>query len=78
MRSILVMLAIGLSLWSVSDVQARSSGSSHSIRSYTKKNGTHVQASHATNPNKTQRDNYSTKGNVNPHNGKVGTKKAKH
>jgi hypothetical protein len=48
--------------------------SSHSVRGYTKKNGTSVAPSHATNPNKTRKDNYSQKGNVNPHTGKPGQK----
>lgn len=52
-----------------------SSGSgSHSIKGYTKKNGAYVAPSHATNPNKSKRDNWSTKGNANPHTGKEGTK----
>lgn len=53
--------------------RAGSSGE-HATRGYTKKNGTYVAPSHATNPNKTKRDNYSSKGNVNPHTGKEGTK----
>jgi hypothetical protein len=51
-----------------------SSGGSHRISGYTKKSGTHVAPAHATNPNKTKRDNYSSKGNVNPYTGKAGTK----
>ena len=52
-----------------------SSGSgSHSIKGYVKKDGTYVAPSHATNPNKSKSDNWSTKGNVNPHTGKDGTK----
>lgn len=47
---------------------------SHGIRGYTKKNGTYVAPSRATNPNKTKRDNYSHRGNVNPYNGKSGAK----
>jgi hypothetical protein len=38
-----------------------------SVRGYTKKNGTHVQGYKRTAPNGTARDNYSTKGNVNPY-----------
>jgi hypothetical protein len=53
-----------------------SAGTSHAVRSYTKKDGIRVAATRATNPNKTQRDNYSTKGNVNPSNGRAGTKEA--
>ena len=49
-------------------------GGSHSIRGHTTKKGTYVAPSHATNPNKTKRDNYSQKGNVNPHTGKEGSK----
>ena len=55
-----------------------SSGSSHSVSGYTKQNGTHVAPSHATNPNATQRDNFSAKGNMNPYTGKVGSKPVTH
>jgi hypothetical protein len=48
------------------------------VRSYVKKNGTYVQPAHRTSPDRTQRNNYSTKGNVNPYTGKRGTKKATH
>lgn len=48
---------------------------SHSVRGYTTKNGTYVAPHRQTNPNSTKRDNYSTKGNVNPYTGKAGTKK---
>jgi len=51
-----------------------SSRSDHTIRAYTKSNGTHVGPSHATNPDTTRNNNYSTKGNVNPYTGKPGTK----
>ena len=47
----------------------------HSIHGYTKKDGTHVAPSHATNPNSTRRDNYTHKGNTNPYTGKEGAKK---
>ncbi len=46
----------------------------HSISGYTRSNGTYVQPSHATNPDATRNNNYTTKGNVNPYTGKVGTK----
>lgn len=55
-----------------------SSSSSHAVRGYTKKNGTQVAPHRQTNPDHTQRNNYSTKGNVNPSNGKTGTKYATH
>lgn len=51
-----------------------SNSGSHSIKGYVKKDGTYVAPSHATNPNKSKSDNWSTKGNVNPHTGKEGTK----
>lgn len=53
-----------------------SAGGSHSISGYTKSNGTYVSPAHATNPNGTKADNWSTKGNVNPYTGKEGTKPA--
>jgi hypothetical protein len=51
--------------------------SSHPVRSYTKKSGTYVAPHRQTNPDKTQRNNYSAKGNVNPYTGKPGTKTPK-
>ena len=51
-----------------------SSGGSHSVKGYTKKDGTYVAPHMQTNPNSTKTDNWSTKGNVNPYTGKPGTK----
>ncbi|HEY3804115.1 MAG TPA: hypothetical protein VGL61_15975 [Kofleriaceae bacterium] len=48
------------------------------MRSYTRKNGTHVAAHRQTNPDHTQLNNYSTKGNVNPSTGRSGTRAATH
>jgi hypothetical protein len=53
-----------------------SGGGSHSVKGHIKKDGTYVQPHHATNPNHTQRDNWSSKPNVNPYTGKPGTKEA--
>jgi hypothetical protein len=54
--------------------------SSHSghvaVRGYSTKRGTHVEPHHRSAPNRTQRDNWSAKGNVNPDTGKRGTKAA--
>jgi hypothetical protein len=47
---------------------------SHTRSGYVRQDGTYVAPSHATNPNSTRSDNYSTKGNVNPYTGKAGTK----
>jgi len=43
-------------------------------RGYTKRNGTRVAGYHHTAADKSRTNNYSTKGNVNPHTGKKGTK----
>ena len=51
--------------------------SHHSVRGYTRKDGKYIAPHVQTNPNKTQRDNYSAKGNVNPFTGKIGTKTPK-
>lgn len=50
---------------------------SERTRNYTKRNGTHVQSYRRTVPNKTQRDNYSSKGNTNPNTGRKGYRKPK-
>lgn len=44
------------------------------VNGYYKKNGTYVESHYRTSPNNTKEDNYSTKGNVNPYNGKKGYK----
>jgi hypothetical protein len=46
----------------------------HYVRPYFNQNGTEVQGHWQTNPNPTPYDNYSYRGNVNPHNGAVGTR----
>ncbi len=48
------------------------------VNGYTKKDGTVVQPYTRTRENSTQKDNYSSKGNVNPYTGKVGTKEPTH
>jgi hypothetical protein len=48
------------------------------VHGYTKRDGTVVQPYTRTHENSTQRDNFSTKGNVNPYTGKVGTKEPTH
>ncbi|RFU46925.1 hypothetical protein [Paraburkholderia sp. DHOC27] len=51
------------------------SGSSgeHYVQGYTRNNGTYVEGHYQTNPNDTQYDNWSSKGNVNPYTGQEGT-----
>jgi hypothetical protein len=55
---------------SVPDATARD----HAVRGHVKKDGTYVAPTRATNPNSSQRDNYSSTPNINPANGKQGTK----
>lgn len=50
------------------------STSSHNTKGYSKRNGTYVAPHRQANPNSTQRDNWSSKGNSNPYTGKKGTK----
>lgn len=68
----ILMTVLSLSLTDLGDAKGRSGGGSHSVRGYTKKDGTYVAPHRQTNPNGTQRDNYSTKGNINPYTGKSG------
>ena len=49
-------------------------GGSHSIKAYTTKTGVYHAPAHATNPDSTKKNNYSTKGNTNPYTGQEGTK----
>src|SRR6266446_1971220 len=48
------------------------------VHGYTRSNGTVVQPYYRSNPNNTVRDNFSYKGNVNPHTGAVGTNRYIH
>lgn len=66
--TLLLLLTISLPVYSVGN---------HPVRGYTKKNGTYVQPHRQTNPNHTQRDNWSSKENTNPYTGKQGTKEPK-
>jgi hypothetical protein len=83
-----VASAIALAAFGVAEARGGGHGGSHSssshsstkgtgdhyVHGYTKKDGTVVQGYHATNPNGTRNDNYSTRGNVNPYTGEAGTK----
>ena len=51
-----------------------SNPSSHYVSPYTTQSGTFHSGHYQTNPNNTQRDNYGTRGNVNPYTGQVGTR----
>ena len=50
--------------------------STTTVHGYTKKDGTYVAPYQRTAPNETQRDNWSSKPNVNPYTGKEGTKES--
>jgi hypothetical protein len=75
------LLALAWSGHSSGHSQSYSSGSghvnsgSHYVHGYTRKDGTTVTGHYATIPNSSRKDNYSTKGNVNPHTGKPGTRR---
>lgn len=43
------------------------------VDGYTRSDGTYVQGHYRSSPNNTKLDNYSTRGNINPYTGKVGT-----
>lgn len=79
MKQLLFTLSIAALLAAPTGAFARgghhSGGGYHYTHSYTTKRGTYVHAHYSTNPNHTKRDNWSTKGNVNPFTGKRGTKK---
>lgn len=45
---------------------------SHSVKGYTKKDGTYVAQHKQTNPDQLRRNNYGAEGNVNPNTGKQG------
>ena len=78
MKLQLTVVLILLSLFSSPTFAKKQSsgGVSHSVKGHVKKNGTYVQPHRATNPNNTQRDNWSSKPNVNPYTSKPGTKEA--
>jgi hypothetical protein len=73
LRLLLVAIFLLLPLGSYSYAKSESS-SSNSVSGYTKKDGTYVAPHQRTNPNQTQRDNWSSKPNTNPYTGKDGTK----
>ena len=74
MKHFAVIVALVLTVPATVFAKGGSPGGSHAVSGHTKKNGTYVQPHRATNPNGTQRDNWSSKPNVNPHTGKPGQK----
>jgi len=47
-------------------------GAAVRVHGYTRKNGTHVQSQYRSDPNATRRDNWTTRGNINPYTGALG------
>ncbi len=68
-----IVLAVLAGLVAMQPTLAIAKGS-HATKGYTKKNGTYVAPSRATNPDNLKTNNYSSKGNTNPSSGKQGTK----
>ncbi len=56
---------------------ASTRGEEH-VHCYTKRNGTRVHSHYRSRKDKTQRNNWETKGNINPSTGRVGTKTPKY
>jgi hypothetical protein len=54
--------------------KSHSSSKTTNVRGYTKKDGTYVAPHKRTNPNNTERDNWTSKPNQNPYTGKDGTR----
>ena len=73
MQILLAMVCMVFALSFSTTVFATSSGGTHSVKGHTTKNGTYIAPHQQTNPNGTQRDNWSSKPNVNPYTGKAGT-----
>jgi hypothetical protein len=68
---LLIALVLFVSFVLASAAHAANPGE-HWVKPYFRQDGTPVSGHWQTNPNETQRDNYSTLGNVNPHTGKLG------
>lgn len=68
MKYILVLFI----LLSVFSLNAQVNPNYHKVKAYTRSDGTHVPSHYRTNRNSTNRDNYTTKPNINPHTGSRG------
>jgi hypothetical protein len=69
-----IILAAALTLAATAAQAQYLGGTGHTVQGHTTNSGTYVAPHVATNPNSTQRDNYSASGNVNPYTGAVGTR----
>jgi uncharacterized protein YdeI (BOF family) len=80
MKNLILASALAL-ISTVALAQTYGTGSnpnSHAVQGHVTNSGTYVAPHVATNPNGTQRDNYSATGNVNPYTGAVGTRSPKY
>jgi opacity protein-like surface antigen len=66
-RIVLCLLAIAIAMPAAGSAQVR-------VRGYTRSDGTYVAPHYRSSPNGTTSDNYSTRGNINPYTGQVGTR----
>jgi hypothetical protein len=73
-----IILAAALTIVATAALAQGTNPNSHPVQGYTNSGGTYVQPHQQTNPNSTQRDNYSATGNVNPNTGAVGTRNPNH
>jgi len=73
MKNLFLIFLVFFGLSITSSFSQVKKGSDVPVKSYTRKDGTVVPSHYRTSPNYTNRDNFSTKGNVNPYNGKIGT-----
>lgn len=82
MKKIALVFAALLATGTVAQAQYQPLGSgygltnpnTHTVRPYVTPQGNYVQPHIQTNPNRTQMDNFSTRGNVNPYTGQPGTR----
>lgn len=65
----LIVMAVMLSTAAVAGAQGRTH-----VGGYTRSNGTYVQPHDRTTRDATRNDNWTTRGNVNPDNGRIGTR----
>jgi hypothetical protein len=70
----LALVATGAQAQYAGNYGTGSNPSTHGVQGHTTSSGAYVQPHVATNPNSTQRDNFSATGNVNPYTGAVGTR----
>lgn len=71
-KIVLSLIALGL-IFSYSLFTASNANALQRVKGYTTKRGTYIAPHFKSSPNKSKFDNFSTKGNINPFNGKKGT-----